>query len=229
MSGIKERAESRFVGLRNAALRFREIGGLGDPPDGLCLSAIARLVESSAEAVKRVDDLQQRAAEIGGDQFLYPAESLHISILGCTQREAVAPSSDPARLSRVRDAVRVVVQSVEPVEVQLGRPNLIGSQLFVEATTTSSTWSDVRNRLRQELEAIGESPIAFADTEPMHLNVVRFGSQPNIGALHTFLTEEPGLQFTVMIFLAELVLTDFVVSPAVLRVLDRVPFRTSAR
>lgn len=227
MSGVRKRAESRFAALRDAALGSREIGGLGEPPAGLCLSVIARLAENSPEAVKLVDALQQQVSGVGGDQYRYPAESLHVSILGCTQREAAPPTSDLARLGRIRNAVTSVVGAVEPVDVHLGRPNLIGNQLFVEVTTESSTWSEVRCHLKEELEAIGELPITYPDMEPMHLNVVRFRAQPNIDALHRFLIDEPGLHFAVRLSLAELVLTDFLVSPAVLRVLARVPFAPS--
>lgn len=204
-SDLWHRADTRFAGLRAAAL-FRDGGSApADPPAGRCISTIARLVHNAPSVIPIVQRIQLRLP----DTVRYPRESLHLSLLGCTPRED-DPDRDPARVAAIRAAFRAL--PVHPTRVHLGALNAVGDQLFVEVRTRDRAWSDMRARLAELLLRLGEEPIVHPDLEPMHLNISR-GDGPLVGA-----TVDRWITLSVV----ELVTTDFTVTPGTLRVHDAV-------
>ena len=163
----------------------------------------------------------QAALPAAGPASPYPAESLHASLLGATQREP-SPDFAPARLRAIVAAVRATVAGVPPAAVHLGRLNLLGAQWFVEATPADDTWAALRRGLVAPFEALGEAPIAYPDTEPIHLNVARLDRLDDPAAAGALLAAPPDLDRWVTLRRIEVVVTDFLVTPATLRVLDTI-------
>jgi hypothetical protein len=218
---IAKRASERFAALRAHALGRVEFDErAADPPDGWCISTIARLNANAPEMVPTIQRIQRALSPIA-DMYRYPAGSLHMSLLGCTQREARPQTEDAGRIASIRDVVKAVVPPFRSVRMRLGRVNLLGTQLFVEVVTDQDDWSRMRQELNERLLRIGESPIAYADTEPIHLNVCRIISSPDSRLLSKALTNV-GLdaRAEVLVSTIELVLTDFVVSPERIKVID---------
>ena len=226
-TGVRGRAELRFENLRKKAMA--QVAGLeptSATPEGWCLSTIARLVHNAPELVPVVTNLQARLADVG-PLYLYPAESLHISMLGCTQREPDRMRADGPRADRVRAAAAGVLRDHPAVDVEIGRLNLIGDQFFLEVLTDSEDWSATRKRLGAAMLALGEKPIVYDDAEPVHLNIARITGEPDVGLVRDLLLD-PGLtaSASVVVDTVELVVTDFVVHPDRVDVIDR--FRTTA-
>ena len=238
VGGIAGRAEERFARLRAEArtaaadgTTARRVGRLGQPaggpaggagavPSGWCVSTIARLAVNDPGALPEVAGAQA-ALRVAGPATLYPAESLHASMLGATQRE---PSADFAlgRLRAIVAAVRETAAGVPAAAVHLGRLNLLGAQWFVEATPADETWAALRGALVAPFEGLGEVPIAYPDTEPIHLNVARLDRLDDPAAADALLAAPPDLDRWVTLRRIEVVVTDFLVTPATLRVLDTI-------
>lgn len=228
--GVQERALRRFDALRANALRLLDEGagvpGAGDAPaSGWCLSSVARLVTlapdgGAASALDAVADLQRQLDAVGAWRH-YPPDALHVSLLGCTQREPERPD-DPARWARVVDCVRAAWTT--PVTVRLGRLNLVGAQAFVEVVPLSREWADARVRLATALSAAGEDPMSHPDPEPLHLNVSRLQRLDDAARLRALLDDpRAGVEATVEVHTVEVVLTDFVLSPDATTVVATVP------
>lgn len=218
---IRSRAEMRFQKLRANALNDYVFDPTSiNPPTGFCLSTIARIAVNDASLLDGLKALQQRLEPVG-ELYCYPQESLHISLLGCTSREELAAVTEPERIAAVQRAVRQVVAGHHSITLDLGRVNLIGSQFFVEVYADDEVWSQMRAQLTKVLVAIGETPISFPDTEPMHLNLARLLSSPDQTALKQLLSKADfGLAASLIIQTVELVVTDFVVSPEATRVVE---------
>ncbi|CAL9539428.1 hypothetical protein SUDANB95_04166 [Actinosynnema sp. ALI-1.44] len=225
--GVRRRAELRFDDLRSEAIAHADGITAGEArPAGWCLSTIARVIRNAPTLVEPVQRLQAGLADVG-PLYLYPAESLHVSLLGCTQREPEPIAVDGDRAARVRDAVAEVLDGQPVVEVELGRLNLIGDQFFVEVLPSSSRWADTRKRLAAAVSAIGEQPIAYADAEPMHLNVARIVGPPATSAVREVLGDPSRvIGAAVALRAVELVSTDFVVAPESLVVIDEFDLRS---
>lgn len=222
-SDIRRRAEERFAGLRFKALngwRFEEHDPT--PAAGWCVSTLARVCVNAPSLVSRLEALQAELDEIG-ELYVYPSASLHVSLLGCTPREASSPLDQSERLARIDAAVAATLADVPSPTFEIGRLNLIGIQLFLEVYSDSSAWSDLRHRLAEAMTAIGESPLAYADTEPMHLNVARIAAAPGTAALHDALLAKHAIGEVLAVTAVELVVTDFLVTPSELRVLATYP------
>jgi hypothetical protein len=190
------------------------------------VSAIARLVANDETAAKAAVQAQRRLAEVVPLGYAYPAESLHVTMLGCTQRES-SPDFAPHRLTGIREAVRAVVGSAAPVAVRLGRVNLGGGQFFVEMTTDDPVWSQLRGALADEVRSRGESPIVFPDNEPMHVNLARADRTLPPERVAAALAAAGEVDRRLELAVVEVVVTDFLVTPAVLRVLEAVPLGRS--
>jgi hypothetical protein len=225
---VAVRARRRFDRLRGEALAALADGttarrlaeGGGAVPGGWCVSTIARLAVNDPDTLPALAGVQQ-ALPAAGPARPYPAGSLHVSLLGATQREA-SPDFAAERLDRVVEAVHKTVAGVAPAAVHLGRLNLLGNQWFVEVTPVDETWSALRRALVAPFEALGEEPIAYPDTEPMHLNVARLEGLTDPDRAAALLDAPPDLDRAVVLRAIEVVVTDFLVSPEALRVLDTV-------
>lgn len=226
--GIVARADARFARLRAEARAAVADGTTarrlaaepGEVPTGWCVSTIARLAVNDPGSLAGVAGCQA-ALRAAGPASPYPAESLHVSLLGATQREP-SPAFAPTRVRAIVDAVRATAAGVPSVPVRLGRLNLLGAQWFVEVTPADDTWAALRRELVAPLEAMGEAPIAYADTEPVHLNVARLGRLDDPAAADALLADPPDVDRTVVLRTVEVVVTDFLVSPATLRVVETV-------
>ena len=222
------RARERFDRLRGEALAALADGttarrlaeGGAAVPGGWCVSTIARLAVNDPDALPALAGLQAGLAA-AGPAHPYPAGSLHVSLLGATQREASAEFATE-RLDGVVEAVHKTAAGVAPTAVHLGRLNLLGNQWFVEVTPADETWSALRRALVAPFEALGEQPIAYPDTEPMHLNVARLERLADPDRAAALLEAPPDLDRPVVLRAIEVVVTDFLVSPDTLRVLDTV-------
>jgi hypothetical protein len=217
---IAQRAAARFAELRHLALASTTFdAGQVAAPAGWCISAVARIGQNDPAMLLRLAEVQHALAPVA-ELYAYAAESLHISLLGCTQREPAVPAGRPSRVRRIREALAAVTAEAHPVPVRLGGVNLIGTQLFVEVLTDDAEWSRLRRELAGSLAAIGEDPLAYADPEPMHLNVARLLTAPDPDLLRQALL---GCDLVagrpVLLHKVELVLTDFVLTPATLEIL----------
>jgi hypothetical protein len=220
VSALRGRALERFAGLRRRA-------GAGPPPvtavpAGDCVSTIARLAANDRAAAHAVLDVQKRLSSRFADLYLYPEESLHVTLLGLTPRRE-RPDRPAAQLTALVDLAREACAPLGPVEAQLGGLNLIGDQWFVEVLTDDPAWSATRARLADLVLAAGGEPITYPDTEPMHVNVARVTAGTDAAAVADAL-HDPDLtaDHDLRLHTVEVVVTDFVVDPGTLRVLDTI-------
>jgi hypothetical protein len=215
VTSIRDRAERRFELLRRQA---DSAGPTQETPSGWCISTIARLVHNGEPLIAAVLAIQSRLLPVG-ELYRYPRESLHISLLGCTQREPVRPADHSPRMDGIAQALDRAGADACPVSVELGRLNLVGTQFFIEVLTDEPTWRSLRERLARELTSIGESPMAYTDFEPMHLNIARILGRPDPEEVRRLLTRDrPAVNAALELATVELVVTDFVVTPATLTV-----------
>jgi 2'-5' RNA ligase superfamily protein len=217
--GIHGRAEQRFALLRRKA---RESVAAGVPaaaaPAGWCISTVARLVKQDKPLTNRVQEIQSRLSSVG-ELHLYPAESLHVSLLGCTQREELRQPAQGKRMDEIAQAFARATVGAGPVRVTLGGLNLVGPQLFIEVLTEEPGWKSLRERLAAELIRIGENPMTHTDPEPMHLNIARILRLTNAAELRRLLSDgRPTVDAALELATLELVVTDFVLTPALLAI-----------
>jgi len=228
-SGVSERAARRFDGLRAAALSAIADGALSDlladpppPPAGRCLAVIGRLVDQTAAAAvaRTVAAIDEQLGRLGTDVWRYPAASLHLSVLAVSGRES-EPTFDAARRQRAIDAFPPAnLTASPPFGFRLGRVGLTGPQLFVEVVPDDRRWATLRGDVAELARRIGEAPLVFPDTEPVHLNVARLtGPVVDHTALVAAITG-PSLDIGLAIDRLELVLTDFTVSDEATTVLS---------
>jgi hypothetical protein len=219
---IGERATARFADLRRRALddlaSGRPAPGRHLPPDGWCVSTVARIVDVAPSTVPRLATLQRRLDAVGEWQH-YGATSLHLSLLGCTQREPDAQLGQVERLAAIEHAVdtvlsETVLADTGPVTVMLGRLGLIGAQAFVEVVPADERWATLRRRVGAALVAIGEAPMTHPDPEPIHLNVARLHGDYDAIGLGALLRDATAcIDVAVDLACIELVVTDFALTP----------------
>lgn len=219
---IAGRAHERFARLRAEALDAVASGALaarvaaGDEvPGGWCVSTIARIVVNDPEAVAALVAAQDAVAR-AGTVARYDVGAFHVSLLGCTPREP-SPEFAPRRVAAITHAVRLALDGWPAAPVELGHVNLLGNQWFVEVVPQDESWSELRRALVAPLEALGEQPIAYPDTEPMHLNIARLTSLTSPAAAEAVLTEPAASPRPIALATVEVVTTDFTVRPDTLR------------
>ena len=223
-------AEAYFADLwRRASAEWRAgvitparmANGTTDPVD-YCVSTIARLVAQPGAPLATVQDVQARLTTGCPGQFVYPAPSLHVSLLGCTPRRPSPESFGAEQIERIRAACDRVLARSGPVVLDLRGVGVQGCQVFVQVVPRSDAWARLRLALEDALVDLGEQPIAYPDKRPIHLNVLRM-TDTSASALERMLAAVAALRDAPLgeltIARVELVITDFVVSPRHVRIL----------
>jgi hypothetical protein len=221
---LRERARQRFARIRAdsvARVRSGQLAadlraGAFEVPLGQCISAVARLSANAPDLIGRVAALQHDVAR-SGDCYVYLPESLHISLLGLTQRELGDFSE--RRRDQLRSVFRAVVAESLQCEMHLTGLNLLGNQWFVQVEPTSGAWADVRLMMAVASREAGEEPLTFPDPEPIHLNIARLLGTVDSRVVVGLLERDP-FDIVMPITHVEMVLTDFVMDPEHVVVLD---------
>lgn len=225
-------AESYFEGLwhqANQKLAQSDIkpaameGGLTIPVD-YCVSTISRIAQQSVSPIKPILQLTQRFSEKLPTQFFYPETSMHITLLGCTQRFPNASTFTEDWIGRINLVCRSVLSTYTPVRLSLKGVGLVGNQAFIQAYPHSRTWENIRADLESKLLEIGEHPISYPNKAPIHLNFMRLlDVRPeSIHIVRELLEETHTLEISELnVDTVELLITDFVVSKQNTRIIER--------
>lgn len=185
-------------------------------PIDYCISTIARLIRQphGGKIVSGIRSTLSNLFETAGAQFIYPDESLHVSLLGCTQREKTS-AFDRDHINRIRDICIQEIKKAEPAEVILKGIGIVGNQIFIQGIPVNRNWEELRTSLDQRLVNIGENPISYEDKSPVHINIIRIiDAAPHLlVSLHKVISQLRDVELgTIKLTTIEFVITDFCVS-----------------
>lgn len=220
---VYQTAEAYFETLWTQAKNALESGSITPalmqngqtvPPD-YSLTTIAR---AAVQPNAPLDDIgkiiSQLCGELG-DQFVYPRESFHISLLGCTQRLPYTADFEPSRIERIRRCCLQALNKTGEIRFHLKGIGLVRNQLFLQVFPIDDTWARLRQQLEDALLAVGETPFSYPNKLPIHMNIMRLTEinpdtlPKTLNILDSLRTVDIGL-FTVRYI--EYAITDFVVS-----------------
>lgn len=225
MTETQKRASERFDKMwqkESAKLVAGEItpavmkDGETDPVD-FCVSTIARLVlqPQGLETVQSIKTALSKLFESASSQFIYPAESLHISLVGCTQREASASVFSEDHIQNIDSICASAFANHKYIDVVFKGIGIIGNQIFIQGMPVDNGWEMLRTDVTQELENNGENPISYPDKSPIHMNIIRItdASSEKLETLRELIDQLRDIEIGIVRFATiELVITDFVVS-----------------
>ena len=185
-------------------------------PIDFCISTIARLIHQphGGEIVCRIGSVLSNLFEVADTQFIYPDESLHVSLLGCTQREKTNVF-DSDHINKIRDICMQEIEKKEPAEIILKGIGIVGNQIFIQGIPVNRNWEELRTSIEKKLVNIGENPISFEDKSPVHINIIRIvNSNPDLlTSLHKNISQLRDVELeTIKLTTIELLITDFCVS-----------------
>lgn len=197
--------------------------GTTDPAD-FCISTIARLINqpNGREIINHLRaKLKALEAALEG-QFMYPDESLHVSLIGATPRQA-SPVFSANHIDKIAAITRESLLPTDPPAlVSFEGVGIMGNQVFIQGVPQNRVWEDHRIRVGNALQAADEAPITYPDSSPIHINIARItdADPDKLAKIAIELGENHFRQLgEVALSHVELVITDFVVSNR-LRVLE---------
>jgi hypothetical protein len=198
------------------------VNGVMIPPD-YCLSTVARLSKGRPNIAADVHAAMQSIAQDAGMQYCYPAESLHLTLLGCSPRLPSAALFSSERRARIRDVCRQVIPGSGPVDVHLRGLGIAGNQIFIQGFSPDDRWALLRARLEEALLAAGEKPMSYPSKRPIHINVIRITDARTeyMHALLKAVEDRRSLDYgTISIQCVDYVLADFLLSRAESETID---------
>lgn len=194
-------------------------------PVDYCVTTVARLVEQPLAPVAAVETLITRLKALDTPHFIYPTNSIHISLLGCTTRAASKEFFDRERIDRIYAVCREVLKNHSAVPMSLKGVGIIGNQVFIQVFPHDRRWAEIRRELEEALLEHGETPIAYPNKAPIHMNILRVTSGDKAGLARLFETVEQLRAVELGDFkvaLVDYLITDFVLSPANVTSLGRI-------
>lgn len=185
-------------------------------PVDFCISTIARLIQQprGAEIVCGIRNALSNLFDTADTQFIYPDESLHVSLLGCTQRENTNVF-DRDQIHRIKHICIQEIEKKEPAEISLKGIGIVGNQIFIQGFPQNRNWEELRASLGERLVNAGESPILYADKSPVHMNIIRIvDAAPNrLSSLYKVISQLRDVELgTIKLQTVEFVITDFCVT-----------------
>jgi hypothetical protein len=170
-----------------------------------------------------VEPFQQFTAEVRSTtrrHFLYPSASLHVTLLGCTQRRRRLRDFPEARLAAIKGICTTTLAGKSGARLRLTGVGISGAQVFVQGYCEDNTWPALRAELGEALIASGEDPMTYLNKWPAHLNLIRCTStdRDELSKLLRIVERHRTTSFGMLeLTEVELLLTDFVVSAAASR------------
>ncbi len=195
-------------------------------PIDYCISTIARLIQQpqGGGLVCGIRSALSDLFEAADTQFIYPDESLHVSLLGCTQRQKTN-EFDCERINKIKDVCVQEIKKAEPAEILLKGVGIVGNQIFIQGIPLNRNWETLRMSLEKGLVNVGEKPISYEDKSPIHMNLIRIvnADPARMAALHRVMSQLRDIELgTVRLPAIEYVITDFCVSKKNVVWIDRI-------
>lgn len=179
MSTTIEEAERYFTNLWNQSKREWTSGELaaaaidGALPVEYVLTTVARLIEQKQASTAKIDDAITKLRAVASNQYIYPPESMHVSLLGCTPRYPSKEAFTTERIEMVRSICSQILVGRGMVEMALNGLGITGNQVFIQVFPYDRKWAKMRQDLADALIGAGEHPIVYRDKAPIHLNIMR--------------------------------------------------------
>ena len=185
-------------------------------PVDYCISTIARLIHqpNGSEIICGIRCILSDLFKDASNQFIYPDESLHISLLGCTQREK-SNQFDCNRINKIKNISMQEIQKKECAKILLRGIGIVGNQIFIQGIPLNRNWEELRTSLDKRLVDAGESPISYEDKSPIHINIIRIidATPGSLLSLYKTITQLREVELGIIkLQTVELVITDFCVS-----------------
>ncbi|MGL5435676.1 MAG: hypothetical protein ACRDBO_09815 [Lachnospiraceae bacterium] len=186
-------------------------------PVDYCISTIARLIHqpNGGEIVGDIRRTLSSLFELADTQFVYPDESLHVSLLGCTQREEKMDIFDSDRINKIKDICIQEIKKKELTKIILRGIGIIGNQIFIQGIPLNSNWEELRTSMTNILVNSGENPISYEDKSPIHINIIRIVNSDRdlMATLYKVISQLRDVELgSIKLRTIEFVITDFCVS-----------------
>ena len=186
-------------------------------PINYCISTVGRAISQvdglqlSQSTKKLLTPLLQQTP----NQFIYPSESMHISMIGCTPRKDSMDMFPPTQIEKIKKICGEALSQLKPAKITFRGVGLVRNQIFLQGHPHDKNWESARRIVESTLLEDGELPISYPDKFPIHMNIARITdvSGLNIESIRGFIEQNRDIEIGTLSFTdIELVLTDFVLS-----------------
>ncbi len=196
-------------------------------PVDYCISTIARLTNQPLgnEIIPGIRRTLSGLFKAADTQYIYPDESLHVSLLGCTQREEYADVFDQDHINKIKDICIKEIEGKESAEIILKGVGITGNQIFIQGIPVNRNWEKLRASMNDRLVNNSEHPISYEDKSPVHINIIRIvDANPDcMILLHKIISQLRNVELGRMkLKTIDFVITDFCVSKKNVVWLDRI-------
>lgn len=186
-------------------------------PIDYCVSTIGRVIsqDGGRQVAHKVNNLLAVLENNSPAQFVYPPDSMHISMIGCTPRKESMNAFPPEQITKIRQICEESLSSVHPAEISFTGLGITGNQVFLQGYPHDRNWESARKVIDTNLSVKGEQPISYPDKFPIHLNIARItdASDQQIAGIRNFIEQNRTIEIGTLLFdHIELVITDFVLS-----------------
>lgn len=194
-------------------------------PLDYCLSTIARVNQQAQNHAAAIEEVKERLKAVASKQHFYPADSTHITLLGCTPRLSQKEQFPIEQREKISLICTTILEGYGPVRMTLKGVGIIGNQVFIQVYPYDQKWESLRQALEDALKREDENPISYPNKAPIHMNILRIvDSTPSkLSDILKLVSDLRSRMFGEMeVTLIDYLLTDFVVSPSEIEVIKQI-------
>lgn len=186
-------------------------------PINYCVSTVGRAISQDnwLQLSQSTNNLIAPLVHQAPGQFIYPSESIHISMIGCTPRKDSMNMFPPTQIEKIKEICGESLSQIKPAIITFRGLGVVGNQIFLQGYPHDRNWEYARKIVDNNLLANGEQPISYSEKFPIHMNIARVTdvSGLNIKRIRNFIEQNRDIEVGTLSFTdIELVLTDFVLS-----------------
>jgi hypothetical protein len=137
--------------------------------------------------IDAIENIQKLLATEDPDHYYYPSPTLHITLMGCTQRfseRSIFRSDWVKKIDTI--CAQVLTRNLGRIQLELKGVNLIESSVFIQVFPSDHKIEEIRHDLAQLLLDAGETPIIFSEPNHLHMNIAKL-THTHIDRINSFI------------------------------------------
>ena len=138
------------------------------------LTTVVILKDQKKSPIGKIMEIQRELASVDPLHYYYPIESLHMTLIGCTQRYKDLSFFSKRRVNKILGLCsRVFKPEIGSMMMEMRGINVAGSSIFIQVFPNDDKFEKLVKELIMLLKENGEKPLEFPRIRYAHVSIAK--------------------------------------------------------